>query len=141
MARWTVAESEELYQIPHWGNGYFKVNDKGNLTMTPPGASAGIDMKVLVDDLQKRGIALPILLRFTDIIQARVETLVNAFTAAGKSTTTKASIAASTRSRSTRTRTWSSRSSPRRGRITSASKPARSPNSRWSWRSWKIPKR
>jgi arginine decarboxylase len=108
MARWTNAESEELYQIPAWGGGYFRVNDRGHLAMTPPSsasppsggpapapgdraeqarsssASSGIDLKTLVDDLQKRGISLPILLRFTDLIQARLDTLAAAFAAAKK---------------------------------------------------------
>ena len=85
MGRWTNAESEEMYQIRAWGGGWFGANDKGHLAISPPGtATAGIDLKVLVDDLQRRGISLPILLRFTDLIQARIETLVQAFAAAKK---------------------------------------------------------
>ncbi len=91
MARWTNAESEEIYQIRAWGGGWFGANDKGHLAIAPPrtagapagGATAGgIDLKVLVDDLQRRGVSLPILLRFTDLIQARIETLTSAFAAA-----------------------------------------------------------
>jgi len=79
MARWTVADSEELYQIPAWGQGWFSVNDKGNLMMSLPGQKGGIDLKVLVDDLRRRGIAMPVLIRFSDLVKARIETLVNAF--------------------------------------------------------------
>jgi arginine decarboxylase len=81
MARWSPADSEELYNVLGWGLGFFRVNEKGNLAMVPPGAPAGrqIDIKVLVDDLQRRGITLPILIRFTDLIRARIETLVTAF--------------------------------------------------------------
>ena len=84
MARWTTADSDELYNIPAWGLGYFKTNDKGNLSMVPPGHpdTKGIDLKALVDDLQRRGIEMPILIRFTDLIRARVETMVNAFSTA-----------------------------------------------------------
>ena len=84
MGRWTNAESEELYQIPQWGNGYFRVNERGHLVMQPPGANTGIDLKALVDDLKKRRISLPILLRFTDLIEARIQVLVDAFGAARK---------------------------------------------------------
>ena len=84
MGRWTNAESEELYQIRNWGGGCFSANERGHLAMCPPGMPAGMDLKVLVDDLQRRGISLPILLRFTDLIQARIETLVNAFALAKK---------------------------------------------------------
>jgi arginine decarboxylase len=79
LARWTTADSEELYQIPAWGLGWFRVNESGNLAMCPPGASGGVDLKLLVDDLKRRGIALPVLIRFSDLIQARIETLVRAF--------------------------------------------------------------
>ncbi|MEZ4236606.1 MAG: biosynthetic arginine decarboxylase [Myxococcota bacterium] len=94
MARWTTADSEELYQIPAWGQGWFSVNPSGNLTMRPPPGGAapgdtpapagsdgdvGIDLKVLVDDLKRRGIALPVLIRFSDLIQARIEALSGAF--------------------------------------------------------------
>ena len=80
MARWTVADSAELYQVAEWGQGYFHVNEAGHLGMSPPGTNGGgIDMKVLVDDLRRRGIALPVLIRFSDLVKARVETLVKAF--------------------------------------------------------------
>ena len=67
MGRWTNAESEELYQIRNWGGGCFSANERGHLAMCPPGMPSGMDLKVLVDDLQRRGISLPILLRFTDL--------------------------------------------------------------------------
>lgn len=84
MARWSVSDSEELYNVHGWGLGFFRVNDKGNLAMVPPGQSTArsIDIKALVDDLQRRGITLPILLRFTDLVRARIETLVGAFSTA-----------------------------------------------------------
>ncbi|MEQ1503175.1 MAG: biosynthetic arginine decarboxylase [Myxococcota bacterium] len=79
MARWTTADSEDLYQIRAWGQGWFSVNEGGNLVMAPPGQTAGVDLKVLVDDLKRRGIALPVLIRFSDLIKARIEILVGAF--------------------------------------------------------------
>ena len=81
--RWTVQDSAELYHIPAWGSPYFGVNEKGNLTVRPTsGLERGdgeIDMKDLVDDLCKRGIGAPILIRFNDILESRVADLSNAF--------------------------------------------------------------
>jgi arginine decarboxylase len=81
MARWTPADSEELYNVLGWGAGFFRVNAAGNVAMTPPGlpSTRAIDLKILIDDLQRRGIQLPILVRFTDLVRARLETLVTAF--------------------------------------------------------------
>ncbi len=78
MARWSTKDSEELYQIPQWGRGYFRVNDAGNLQLDV-GLGPGIDLKRLIDDLQARGITLPVLLRFGDLIGSRVHALVDAF--------------------------------------------------------------
>jgi arginine decarboxylase len=78
--RWTLADALETYNIEGWGSGFFAVNDQGNVVVTPRGPQAGaIDLKALVDDLTRRGIQLPILLRFSDILRSRIESLNNAF--------------------------------------------------------------
>jgi arginine decarboxylase len=83
LRRWTTADALETYNIPRWGCGYFSVNGNGNLAVTPRGDLAGsIDMKELIDELNARGIQLPILLRFSDILRARIELLCGAFTGA-----------------------------------------------------------
>ena len=80
MASWTVRDSLELYNIPQWGKGFFDVNDKGNLVVLPAGPEQGtIDLRELAEELQERGIDLPILLRFTDIVRRRVEMLAEVF--------------------------------------------------------------
>ncbi len=79
MGRWSVSDSEELYQIASWGQGYFHVNAKGHMVMAPPGTTKGIDLKVLVDDLLRRGVELPVLVRFSDLVRARIDELVEAF--------------------------------------------------------------
>ncbi|MBA3817823.1 MAG: biosynthetic arginine decarboxylase [Deltaproteobacteria bacterium] len=85
LRRWTAADANDTYNIPRWGCGYFGVNDQGNLIVTPRGAGLGeIDMKELIDELVARGIQLPILLRFSDILRARIELLCSAFTGAIK---------------------------------------------------------
>src|ERR1041385_656217 len=83
LRRWNTADANDTYNIPRWGCGYFGVNDQGNLIVTPRGDGNGaIDMKELIDELVARGIQLPILLRFSDILKARIELLCGAFTAA-----------------------------------------------------------
>ena len=85
LRRWTAADALDVYSIPRWGCGYFAVNDAGNLIVQPRGEGNGeIDMKELIDELAARGIQLPILLRFSDILRARIELLCGAFNGAIK---------------------------------------------------------
>ena len=75
MPRWTPQHASDLYNVPAWSQGYFRVNELGNLELTPPDRVGRIDLRVLVDDLVSRGIELPVLLRFTDLVRARVRWL------------------------------------------------------------------
>ncbi|MCW5892303.1 MAG: biosynthetic arginine decarboxylase [bacterium] len=77
---WTVRDSMELYNINGWGRGFFTINEAGNVEVTPAGpGSTRIDLKKLVDDLCSRGLRLPLLIRFSDILRTRVEQLSGAF--------------------------------------------------------------
>ncbi|HZH04843.1 MAG TPA: arginine decarboxylase, partial [Myxococcaceae bacterium] len=81
--RWTVADSLETYAIRHWGNGYFGINPKGNVCVHPDGPSGtSVDLKELVDEVRRRGLGLPLLIRFTDLLRDRVVALNEAFTKA-----------------------------------------------------------
>jgi arginine decarboxylase len=81
--KWKVQDSLETYRIREWGKGYFSINKAGHVTVHPTKKSdRSIDLKELVDQLQTRGIQLPILLRFTDILRHRVGEIHNAFRAA-----------------------------------------------------------
>src|SRR4029077_20010269 len=87
LRRWSYADANDTYNIPRWGCGYFGVNEQGNLIVTPrtpvEGAvTAAIDMKELIDELVARGIQLPMLLRFSDILRSRIELLCASFTSA-----------------------------------------------------------
>src|SRR5207253_2020838 len=67
----------------HRSNGYFAITNSGSVTVHPstdPGRAA--DLKELIAQLQPRGIQLPILLRFTDILRHRVGEIHEAFKAA-----------------------------------------------------------
>ena len=76
-ASWTIADSKALYGIEEWGAGYFSINTAGNITVTPQGDSRGIalDLYDLVESLKQRGIQLPLLIRFPDILADRLERL------------------------------------------------------------------
>jgi arginine decarboxylase len=81
--KWKVHDAVETYGIRHWGKGYFGINQAGHVTVHPnKRPEQAIDLKDLVDQLQTRGIQLPILLRFTDILRHRVGEIHDAFRAA-----------------------------------------------------------
>src|SRR5687767_7252438 len=80
---WSVHDASELYEVTRWGNGYFSVNDAGHVAVHPSkDPQRGIDLKELVDRLQLRGISLPVLVRFTDILKHRLGDIHAAFQAA-----------------------------------------------------------
>jgi arginine decarboxylase len=77
---WTVKDATELYNVDGWGRDFFTINEAGNIEVTPAGVGQGkIDLKELVDDLVERGIKLPLLIRFSDIIRTRVQQLCGSF--------------------------------------------------------------
>ena len=76
---WTVEDARTLYGIEDWGGGFFELADSGHVQVRPTRDSAAIDLKVLVDELQERGIQLPILLRFSDILEQRLVEIHDAF--------------------------------------------------------------
>ncbi len=81
--RWTTQDAAELYDVASWGKGYFAVGENGNLWVHPtkePGRR--VDLKSLVDQLVMRGISLPILIRFGDILQQRLGEIHQAFQSA-----------------------------------------------------------
>ena len=78
--RWTTADAAETYDVANWSQGYFSVGDNGHLWVHPTkDPSRGIDLKKLVDTLELRGISLPILLRFGEILRHRMDDLQRAF--------------------------------------------------------------
>ena len=78
--RWTLADALDMYSIRNWGAGYFGINDKGNVCVHPDGENApNFDLKELVDEVRRRGIGLPLLIRFADVLRNRVKHLNDAF--------------------------------------------------------------
>ena len=76
MSEWTVESSLDLYNVPTWGGGFFTVSDRGHLMVTPAGPDGPrVDLPDLVQDLRKRGLDLPLLIRFSDILASRLRNL------------------------------------------------------------------
>jgi len=79
MTTWTIANSAEHYRIDGWGAGFFKVNDRGNVSVFPDGDGKSIDLCSIVDDLVRRGVKPPHLIRFDGIIRQRARMIYDSF--------------------------------------------------------------
>ncbi len=81
--RWTTTDAAELYDVAAWGKGYFSIGNNGHLWVHPSkDPQRCVDLKNLVDSLVLRGISLPILIRFAEILKHRLGELHEAFRAA-----------------------------------------------------------
>jgi arginine decarboxylase len=98
--RWTITDTNELYDVARWGKGYFSVGDNGHLWVHPnKDPNRAIDLKELAEKLELRGISLPILIRFAEILKHRLGELHQAFRPPSPSTITRPDTAVSIRSR------------------------------------------
>jgi arginine decarboxylase len=80
---WSVTDATELYEIARWGKGYFSIGAQGHVLVHPSKDPAhAIDLKQLVDRLQVRGLGLPTLIRFRDILKHRIRDIHDAFQSA-----------------------------------------------------------
>ncbi|MEE1298800.1 MAG: biosynthetic arginine decarboxylase [Muribaculaceae bacterium] len=79
MRRWRIEDSAELYNVKGWGRSYFSINDKGHVQVTPKEGYAAVDVKDVLDELQLRDITPPVLLRFPDILDNRIEKISRCF--------------------------------------------------------------
>ena len=73
MKKWTTEDARELYNIGGWGTNYFGINDEGNVYVTPCKDSTQIDLREVMDELALRDVTAPVLLRFPDILDNRIE--------------------------------------------------------------------
>jgi arginine decarboxylase len=77
---WTLDDADQLYNLQGWGLNYFGLNAKGNVTMQPKRVPEGaIDVMDVVEDVAARGIKMPVLIRFQDILRRRVALINEAF--------------------------------------------------------------
>lgn len=79
MRKWKIEDSSELYNINGWGLKYFSINDKGHVAVTPKEGYASVDIKEVMDELQVRDVTSPVLLRFPDILDNRIEKISKCF--------------------------------------------------------------
>jgi arginine decarboxylase len=80
MRGWNIEDSLELYNVPNWGEGYFGINEAGRLEVHPPGDDRlRVDLLELVQDLKRRGLRTPLLIRFSDLLASRLTQLVTSF--------------------------------------------------------------
>ena len=84
MKKWRIEDSEELYNIKGWGVNFFGINDKGHVYVEPKKNGARIDLKEVVDRLATKHVAAPMLLRFPDILDSRIQKTDACFRTAGK---------------------------------------------------------
>ena len=78
--QWGTENSSELYGLNRWGDPYFSINMQGHISVEPRGERGGsIDLVDLVNGLQDRNLDLPLIIRFNDILEDRLECLHAAF--------------------------------------------------------------
>ena len=86
VAPWTIEDARALYNVEGWGSGYFDINAKGNVVVRPDRdhPEREVDLFELAQDLEAQGVAMPVLLRFSDLLRSRVRQLSEEFEAAIK---------------------------------------------------------
>ena len=84
MKKWTIEDSEELYNITGWGTSYYGINEKGDVYVTPCKDNTQIDLRDVMDELALRDVTAPVLLRFPDILDNRIEKTASCFAKAKK---------------------------------------------------------
>lgn len=84
MRKWRVEDSAELYNIQGWGVNYFSINEKGHIDVSPRKDNIKIDLRELVDELILRDVSAPMLIRFPDILDNRIEKMSKSFESAAE---------------------------------------------------------
>lgn len=79
MRKWRIEDSAEIYNISGWGLKYFSINEKGHVQVTPREGCASVDLKEVIDELRIRDVSAPVLLRFPDILDNRIQKISSCF--------------------------------------------------------------
>ncbi len=80
---WTAEKSSELYRLDAWGEGFYFINEQGHAAVRPfPEQDLSIDVVQVVNEIRRRNAGFPVLIRFQDVLRARVRRLNEAFSAA-----------------------------------------------------------
>jgi arginine decarboxylase len=84
MRKWRIEDSAELYNIQGWGVNYFSINEKGNIDVCPKKNGVKVDLRELVDELSLKDVSAPMLIRFPDILDNRIEKMAKCFEVAAQ---------------------------------------------------------
>ncbi len=79
MRKWRIEDSAELYNVGGWGLKYFSINEAGNVQVTPREGCAAVDLRKVMDELQVRDVTAPVLVRFPDILDNRIQKISSCF--------------------------------------------------------------
>ncbi|TMP87453.1 arginine decarboxylase [Pseudoalteromonas ruthenica] len=84
--QWGYQAAQAVYNVSHWSDGYFDINPQGELVAYPDGdhSRPGLPLNKLVESFKEQGLTLPVLVRFTDILQHRASRLIGAFAKANE---------------------------------------------------------
>jgi len=80
-SNWSVEQSEQIYRVQRWGNGYFDIGESGDINVTPryDQPNLRINMREVIEDMESEGIQFPAVIRFHDILRSQVEQLNRTF--------------------------------------------------------------
>jgi arginine decarboxylase len=79
-ADWSIERATQYYNVNGWGAGFFSINDKGHVVVHPMGQPGPvIDLMDVVEDIRERKIGFPCVVRFQDVLRARVKQINEAF--------------------------------------------------------------
>jgi arginine decarboxylase len=86
MADWSAQNARDAYLVAQWSDGFFDICNDGRMQAFPkgPGSTASIDLPELAERIKDAGLTFPVLVRFTDILKKRIQTLNDAFMGAIK---------------------------------------------------------
>ncbi|MCA8943177.1 MAG: biosynthetic arginine decarboxylase [Planctomycetes bacterium] len=76
---WTIEDAADTYQINNWGRGFFSIDENGDVQCHLRDTAPPLSLPQIVDDLRRRGIHPPVLLRFSDILDRRIHEIHGAF--------------------------------------------------------------
>ena len=80
-ADWNIEKARALYNIEGWGAGFFDIDEQGHVVVRPDKEhpERQLSLYELANDLEEQGVAMPVLLRFSDILRSRIESLSERF--------------------------------------------------------------
>ncbi len=87
LGRWTRAKSEEIYGVKSWGGGYFSISDGGEVMVNPfpvDNPAVAVSLMDIISGVRERGLDMPVLLRFENLLDAQISQLNDTFAAAMK---------------------------------------------------------